>query len=207
MERRKIKDLCTIIGLLLFSIFSFISVYYIGQNKNEVQKEETKIEEFFEEEVEYVPEITDKSEEQEEKETKEVNYTFVLEIPSIGLKKGFYGIAHMSNTVNRNIKMLDKSDYPDVINGNVMLAAHNGNSSVSYFNKLYKMNNGDYIYLYYKGNKYSYKLNNSYDIEKNGKALIKRDNNKSTITLITCKRNTKDKQVVYIGYLESISNY
>lgn len=207
MERRKIKDLCTIIGLLLFSIFSFISVYYIAQNKNEVQKEETKIEEFFEEEVEYVPEITNKSEEQEEKEAKEVNYTFVLEIPSISLKKGFYGLGIYSNTVSQNIQMLNKSDYPDVINGNVMLAAHRGNSRVSFFNKLDKTNDGDKVYLYYNGVKYEYILSTRYDINKTGTAKIVRDNNKNTITLITCKKNTNDKQVVYIGYLNNKTNY
>lgn len=207
MERRKIKDLCTIIGLLLFSIFSFISVYYIAQNKNEVQKEETKIEEFFEEEVEYVPEITNKSEEQEEKEAKEVNYTFVLEIPSISLKKGFYGLGIYSNTVSQNIQMLNKSDYPDVINGNVMLAAHRGNSRVSFFNKLDKTNDGDKVYLYYNGVKYEYILSIRYDINKTGTAKIVRDNNKNTITLITCKKNTNDKQVVYIGYLNNKTNY
>lgn len=207
MERRKIKDLCTIIGLLLFSIFSFISVYYIAQNKNEVQKEETKIEEFFEEEVEYVPEITNKSEEQEEKEAKEVNYTFVLEIPSISLKKGFYGLGIYSNTVSQNIQMLNKSDYPDVINGNVMLAAHRGNSRVSFFNKLDKTNDGDKVYLYYNGVKYEYILSTRYYINKTGTAKIVRDNNKNTITLITCKKNTNDKQVVYIGYLNNKTNY
>lgn len=207
MEKRKIKDLCMIIGLFLFSIFAFIAFYHIGIQTQENQKEENKIEEFFEKEEEYVPEITIKEQEQETKEEKEITYTMVLEIPRIGLKKGFYGIGHMSNTVSKNIMMLDKSDYPDKEKGNVMLAAHNGSSSISYFNKLDRMNIGDSIYLYYNGIKYEYKLNNMYDIEKTGKASIRRNLSKDTITLITCKKNTKDKQVVYIGYLNSKTNY
>lgn len=207
MEKRKIKDLCMITGLLLFSIFSFITVYYLGTNKCEDQKEEEKIEEFFEEKEEYVPEITNKEQESKAKETKEVNYNFVIEIPSIGLKKGFYGIGVYSNTVSQNIQMLNKSDYPDQENGNVMLAAHRGNSKVSFFNKLDKTNNGDKVYLYYNGVKYEYVLSKRYDIDKTGTAKIVRDYNKNTITLVTCKKNTNDKQVVYIGYLNNKTNY
>lgn len=176
--------------------------------ESKVKKEEDiKIEEFFEEQEEYIPEIAPEEQTEETKEENKVNYTFVLEIPNIGLKKGFYGIGHMSNTVSKNIQMLDKSNYPDKEKGNVILAAHNGSSSVSYFNKLDRLNIGDSIYLYYNGIKYEYKLDNMYDIEKTGKASIKRNLNKNTITLITCKKNTKDKQVVYIGYLNSKSNY
>lgn len=207
MEKRKIKDLCMITGLLLFYVFSFITVYYLGTNKYDDQKEEEKIEEFFEEKEEYVPEITNKEQESKEKETKEVNYTFVIEIPSIGLKKGFYGIGVYSNTVSQNIQMLNKSDYPDQEKGNVMLAAHRGNSRVSFFNKLDKTNNGDKVYLYYNGVKYEYILSKRYDIDKTGTAKIVRDYNKNTITLVTCKKNTNDKQVVYIGYLNNKTNY
>ena len=103
--------------------------------------------------------------------------------------------------------MLNKSDYPDQENGNVMLAAHRGNSKVSFFNKLDKTNNGDKVYLYYNGVKHEYVLSKRYDIDKTGTAKIVRDYNKNTITLVTCKKNTNDKQVVYIGYLNNKTNY
>ena len=45
------------------------------------------------------------------------------------------------------------------------------------------------------------KINEYYDIEKNGTASIKRDINKKTITLITCSQKDKTKQLIYIGYL------
>lgn len=207
MVRRKVKDLCIIIGLLIFSFFSFIAAYYIGKNEYDNKKEATKIEEFFKEEDEYVPEDTTKTEESEKEEIKEVTYTFILEIPKIGLKKGFYGIGIYSNTVSQNIMMLNKSDYPNKDKGNVMLAAHNGSSAVSFFDKLDKTDNGDKVFLYYQGIKYEYILSNRYDIPKTGTAKIYRDYDKNTITLITCKKNTKDKQVVYIGYLNNKTNY
>jgi sortase A len=207
MEKRKIKDLCVIIGLLLFSIFSFISVYYIGMNNNSNKKEEDKIEEFFEEQEEYVTEITEKEQSSEEKETEEVNYIMILEIPKISLKRGIFSIGLLSNTVSKNVQLIEGTDMPDKDNGNVILASHRGNSRVSYFNKLDTLSIGDKIYLYYNGTKYEYELNNSYVIDKTGTAEINRDYNKSTITLITCKKNTNDKQVVYIGYLKNTSNY
>ena len=46
-----------------------------------------------------------------------------------------------------------------------------------------------------------YKLNNSYDTDKDGKVEIVRNRYKNTITLITCKKGTKDKQTIFIGYL------
>ena len=36
---------------------------------------------------------------------------------------------------------------------------------------------------------------------------IKRDRSVNTITLITCKKNDLDKQVVYIGYLINKETY
>ena len=42
-----------------------------------------------------------------------------------------------------------------------------------------------------------------YDIDKTGKAKIDRDNNTSTLTLITCRHNT-EKQIVLIAELQNI---
>lgn len=131
----------------------------------------------------------------------------VLEIPSINFMKNIYNFDSKYNSVKYNIEILDASDTPDVLNGNVVLAAHNGNSKVSFFNKLYKLNIGDEIYIYYNGIKYIYKLSKVYDIKKDGIAEIYRDKNQSSISLITCKKNTKDKQEVYIGYLYNTYEY
>ena len=207
MEKRKIKDLCIIIGLLIFLIFSFISVYYLGINKYNHKMEEIKIEEFFEEQEEYVSEITDEIKEIETKQEEVIKYTMILEIPDIGLQKGIFCVGLLSNTVSKNIEMLKESTMPDIDKGNVILAAHNGTSSVSYFNKLDKLNVGDKINLYYNGTKYEYILSNSYEIEKTGTAIIKRDKFKTTITLLTCKKNSKDKQIVYVAYLNNTSKY
>ena len=86
---------------------------------------------------------------------------------------------------------------PDEENGNFILAGHNGTSKVSYFKNLTKLKKDDLAYIYYSGNKYVYKLVNSYDIEKTGEADIIRNGQKTTLTLITCRHNT-DKQIIFI---------
>ena len=53
----------------------------------------------------------------------------------------------------------------------------------------------------YQGYKYVYQYSNSYEVDKTGIVSIIRDKNKNAITLITCKKNSKDKQLVFIGYL------
>ena len=51
----------------------------------------------------------------------------------------------------------------------------------------------------YNSQEYTYKISKIYEVLKTGKVSIKRDKNKSTITMITCKGS--DKQLVVIGYL------
>ena len=55
--------------------------------------------------------------------------------------------------------------------------------------------------------KYEYTLDNIYDTPKDGKVEIFRDPKKTALTLITCKKNTKDTQVVYVGYLTNKEQY
>ena len=85
------------------------------------------------------------------------------------------------------------------------LQGHSGNARISYFRHLDKLTNGDEIILDYKDHSYKYIVSNIYVVEKTGTAVINRDTNKNTLTLITCRHNTK-KQIVVISYLKSIKN-
>ena len=71
---------------------------------------------------------------------------------------------------------------------------------------LNKLTIGDISYIYYGGIKYTYKVNNIYDIEKTGTATITRDLNKTTLTMITCRHNT-NKQIVIISELINQESY
>lgn len=124
-------------------------------------------------------------------------YLGILEIKKIKLRKGFYKLNSNLNNVDKNIMTVSSSDMPNVNKGNLILASHSGNSSVSYFRHLDKLDMEDIASIYYLGKKYDYKLINYYDVDKNGSVQIIKNNDINTLTLITCKKNT-DKQTVFI---------
>ena len=133
-------------------------------------------------------------------------YVGYLEIPKINLKRGFTAIDSSYNTVNKNIQVVKNSNYPDVKNGNLILAAHSGSSYLSFFKNLYKLNVSDYAYITYNNFKYTYKVVDIYQQEKTGKIAIYRNLDKNTLTLVTCTKDSKTKQTIYILELESINN-
>ena len=220
MLKRKTKNNNQIKGQLLI-VGSFLIIIGIGilggklvNNYLDKKQEQDLINNFYEQQEEYVVDVPVMEEElvkeevveQEEKKettTPTINYIAVIKIPKIGLEKGLASKGSYWNNVNRNIDVLSESVIPDVENGNVILAGHSGNSRVSYFRKLNKLQNDDTVSIVYKGKEYKYKMVNSYEIEKNGYAHIVRNAEKSTLTLITCKHNT-NKQIVVICELVEV---
>lgn len=126
------------------------------------------------------------------------NYTGILEIPKIGLKRGFYNIGNKYNNVDYNITVINGSTFPGTPNNNLILAAHSGNCSMCYFDTLYKLSLGDKAILNYKNKTYTYKITKIYEVEKTGSVVIHRNYNMETLTLVTCTRNSDTKQTVYI---------
>lgn len=124
----------------------------------------------------------------------------VIEIPKINLKRYLYKVDAYQNNVDKNIEVLKSSDMPDVKDGNLILAGHNGNTSAGHFRNLHKLSLGDDIIVNYKGKSYNYEVSKIYDVLKIGTVAIKRDKKKNTITLITCLGS--DRQLVVIGYLK-----
>lgn len=203
------NKLIFLIGIILIVIGIAIgTISFFSSIKNQ-QKENEKINEYLE--------VVDDKHIQEKSDTSttsttptisnKINYSMILEIPKINIKKGLYDIKSRYNSVNYNIQILKESDMPDVKNGNLILAGHNGNSSISYFRMLDKLNKDDLVYIYYNGIKYTYKIDAFYETEKDGTITIHKDKLKNAIVLITCKKNTTDKQLVYIGYLTNESEY
>lgn len=132
-------------------------------------------------------------------EVLEDEYLGIISIPKIGLRKKLYDIGSYRNDVDRNIEILASSKMPDVMGGNFILAAHNGNTSLGYFRDLHRLKVGDEVTIDYKNKNYVYEVSKIYDVLKTGEVAIKRDKSQSTITLITCLGN--DRQLVVIGYL------
>ena len=164
--------------------------------------EDIKIEEFYNEQenidTEVIEETTEKVEETKQ-ETK-IDYVAVIKIPKIKLEKGLCKKGSYCNNVNQNIQILKESSYPDVANGNFILAGHSGNGRTAYFRNVYKLEKDDEISIIYGGFEYKYKIVNIYDIEKTGTASIVRNREKTTLTLITCRHNT-NKQIIVISEL------
>lgn len=134
-------------------------------------------------------------------------YIGYLEIPKINFKKGFVDINSQDNVVSKNITIIKGSKYPDVEKGNFIIAGHSGTGVHSYFKNLYKLSIGDKAYVYYKNVKYTYKIVKIYNQEKDGTVAIYRDYNKTTLTLVTCTKNNKKSQTVYVAELESKTSY
>ena len=199
----KVGSFLILLGMGIIStnlIINFINI----QNEKDLIKEYYENEEYIVD-VPVVEEEMPQEEPVEEKkeETKvEINYIAVIKIPKIGLEKGLANKGSYYNNVNRNIQILTESDMPDKEKGNVILAGHSGNSSVSYFRKLNKLENNDEVIISYNGKDYVYRMVNSYEIEKNGYAHILRNAEKTTLTLITCKHNTNKQLIVICELIE-----
>lgn len=198
-SKRKNKSWFILIGSLLFLTgVGFISYDYFS-NKQIDNKEEQALEEFYNIEEDIIDDTT--IEPQKVEEVKEqINYIAVLKIPKIGLERGLVDPNSYLNNVNYNLEFIKGSSMPDQENGNVIIAGHSGSARISYFRKLDQLVIGDEASLNYKGKVYNYKIVDIYDIDKIGTAEIIREKNKSTLTLITCRHNTK-KQIVVIAEL------
>lgn len=132
-------------------------------------------------------------------DNKKIEVFASVRIPKIGINRNLYSINSKQNTVDKNIQILKESNMPDEVNGNFILAAHSGFSSIAYFHNLDKLNIGDEVFVNYLSKDYKYIISDKYDVLKTGKVSIKRDKNKNAITMITCKG--EDRQLVVIGYL------
>ena len=165
--------------------------FYNGTDVVIVPEEEAETEEENTNEYGLPEEVTDE-------------YIGYLTIPKINLTKGFLDIRSTENNVDKNLLVVNGSNYPDKDKGNLIIAGHSGTGWNSFFNDLYKLNENDTVYVTYKGKKYIYAIKNIYTQPKVGKLAIYRDYSKTTLTLITCTNNDSTTQTVYIAELSSV---
>lgn len=211
LKKIKLKNSTTIlIGIIIIVAGIVIGMYeYLEERKNKTfsdmnivlyeREQPQNIEQNSQLQIEDNVEIEDQSENKStNNDSFQNNYLGVLEVPKINLKKGFYGLDSPYNNVDYNITVINGSTYPTEENNNLILAAHSGDCPVCYFENLYKLKKGDEAYLNYNNTKYSYKIVDIYDVEKDGTVAIYRDYTKNVLTLITCTRNSDTKQTVYI---------
>ena len=207
----KKSDIVRIIGVILIVIGLLITTFSYYKMKYEEKETLIDIDKYMEEttidDEEIDETLIEEDNTEPDKTDSDKSLLMVLEIPKIEFKRGIYKKESKYNNVKYNIQILKDSSTPEVKNGNVIIAGHNGNSKVAFFKNLNKLNVGDYVYIYYNGEKYSYKLDSIYLVQKDGMAEIYRYKDKNTITLVTCNRKKRDKQEIYIGYLETKEKY
>ena len=139
----------------------------------------------------------------EEEEEGEVTNDYIgyLTIPKINLTKGFLDKRSPENHVDKNILVVNGSNYPNVERGNFIVAGHSGTGWNAFFNDLYKLGIDDIAEVTYKNKKYTYKIVNIYKQPKVGNIAIYRDYTKTTLTLITCTNFDDTTQTIYIAEL------
>ena len=131
-------------------------------------------------------------------------YVGYLEIPKINFNKGFYPKESEQNDVDKNLLLVKEASYPDVAQGNLIIAGHSGTAWNSFFNDLYKLSVGDTAKVKFQGKTYTYKFVNIYKASKTGTISIYRNFKRTTLTLVTCTNNDSTTQTIYIGELESV---
>ena len=217
-EKRKIKaeTILVIVGSLLL-IISLILFHYEkileikDQIVNNIEAEKYKENTSFNNEVTVnidVDYVDSKSDKPKQPTTEgSPNYIGFLEIDKINLRQGLLPKESYYNNVNFHVQILPLADYPDVIGGNFILAGHSGSGSIAYFRNLYQLSLGDEAKVYYKSKLYRYKIVNIYKQAKDGALNVYRDATVSTLTLITCTKNDKKSQTVYILELVGVESY
>lgn len=191
-KRKTSKGQLIEIGSILIVIISLMLIIFaVSSNFIEKKTDKENLDNFFEiqDEVKVEKIANDKDDSK--------NLLGVLEIKKINFIQGFYSINSRKNDVNKNIQIIKGSAMPNELKGNLIIAGHSGRSKNSYFNNLNKLAINDIATVYFDGKTYDYKLVNVYEVEKTGVVNIVRNKEITTLTLITCKKNTH-KQLVFI---------
>jgi len=123
-----------------------------------------------------------------------------LEIKKINLIRPIYDIQSSENIIDRNVTIMKESEMPNTENGNLILGAHSGIGSIAYFNDLNKLKVDDEIKIKHNNISYVYKIANIYEDLKDGRITIRRDYNKTTLTLFTCNPTNKSQYLIVIAY-------
>ena len=125
----------------------------------------------------------------------------VININKINLNEMIYP----GNQNNNNLNHIIQANFSNNLktkNANIILIAHSGNSKISYFKNIYKLKNGDYIYIYNQRIKYIFEV---YD----KKIINPKDTNKlkhqkqTTLTLLTCFEH--NKRLLVIAKLKGVN--
>lgn len=200
MKKKKNTKIIVSIGFILIIVGMILVTNNYFKEKLETVYENFNVDSFVEQEDTNYEEVSAEASNTVQNVTEgDEDYLGILEIAKIDLKRGFYDKKSKLNNVNRNVTILKESDYPDKVNGNVILVAHSGSSYLGYFKNLYKLEIGDTAKITYKEKTYNYKITRIYYENKDGDVTLYKSKDKTTLTLITCTKDDDTKQTVYVA--------
>ena len=208
-KKRISPNTAALIGAFVITIGGFLSFYNFISDKKLLAYDYMNEQIYNENETQIysvnTTEVTTDEEEPEVPNYQDIeSYIGYLEISKINFRRGFYNINSSLNNVDANIEIIKGSDMPDVTNGNLIIAGHSGTGWNSFFRNLYKLELGDEAIITYAGLNYRYKITNIYKEQNTGTVSIKRNYDKTTLTLITCTKDDSSTQTIYIAELSSI---
>ena len=111
-------------------------------------------------------------------------------IEKIDLNQDIY--SYNESSVDENIIYLKETN---VKKDFFILAAHSGNSNISYFRNLNKLKINDELKIIFNNRSLKFKVDNIYYVRKTGKIILPVDS-KDVLYLTTCDKYNKNKQLI-----------
>lgn len=137
------------------------------------------------------------------KKVSQENPLLILEIPKLKLVQNVYDIDSKLNNVKYHVAIMKESILPDIENSHLILAAHAGNSKISYFNNLNELDIKDIAIVTYQNKKYVYEVINKDVTLKENYVDLKIYDKTNILYLITCYEH--DKRLVVTLRLKVIN--
>lgn len=121
-----------------------------------------------------------------------------LKIESINIDEEIK-IESIKKNVNK-IVMFYEYGRPNIDKSNTIIGAHSGYGYNAYFNNLNELKEGDLICIYYECETYKYEVNKIYEVYETNVSVLENDE-KSKLTLMTCKIGERNKRIIVEAYL------
>lgn len=193
------RKISLIVGILIIIIGMFFLFQSINTDNQYKKEDEEALDVFFDKYNHKNENIVNDNKTTQNKN--KVFYVAAIEVPSISLKTGIVMSDKTFSSMDRSVSIYPTSDFPDVAGGNFVLFAHSGNSRISYFKNIYKLNTGDEIRIYYNNNEYTYKVIKKYKIHETDDTPLHKMKDKTIISLITCDKVDSNYRTVVVGEL------
>lgn len=129
-----------------------------------------------------------------------------IKISRLNIDNYIYSLNSYYNNVDKNVTLLEGSILPNKKDSIIFLAAHSGNSNVSYFNNLSQINLKENISFYYDHYKYTYQVTKIHEEDKNGYIGINKTEGNGLI-LTTCSTKSQKKQLIVESVLIKKEKY